>query len=107
MDRFALEYNLRGAAARVVACQAALLSQRAQVRELEQCGLDASPARALLNVYEQTQKMALFDRNRLTHALEAGDYERPHPAGSIDEHEHDVDDDLFDDFNGIYHRQAA
>ena len=94
MDRFALEDSLRGASARVVAGQRALLSQRDQIRELEQCGLDASPARALLRVYEQSQAMALFDRNRLAHALET--------AVVIDETDHDAFADI-----DTYHRQAA
>ena len=51
MDRFALAGSLRAANARVMAGQWALLEQRAQVRELEQCGLDASTAKALLEIY--------------------------------------------------------
>ena len=69
MDCFALAGSLRVANARVVAGQWALLEQRAQVRELEQCGLDASPAKALLRIYEQSQAMSIIDRNRLHHAL--------------------------------------
>jgi len=69
MDRFALEHNLRDAAARVVACQEALLSQRIQVRELERSGLDASVARALLDIYEEAKEMALFNRDFLAKSL--------------------------------------
>ncbi len=69
MDRFALEYNLRDACARVAACQQSLVSQRVQVRELERSGLDASVARALLDIYEESKSMALFNRDCLAKAL--------------------------------------
>src|SRR5262245_59003011 len=69
MDRFALEHNLRDACARVVACQEALVSQRVQVRELERSGLDASVARALLDIYEESKAMALFNRDSLAKSL--------------------------------------
>lgn len=69
MDRFALEYNLRDACARVLACQEALVSQRVQVRELERSGLDASVARALLDIYEDAKEMALFNRDCVAKAL--------------------------------------
>lgn len=69
MDRYALEHNLRDACARVVSCQEALLSQRVQVRELERSGLDASVARALLDIYEESKAMALFNRDFLARAL--------------------------------------
>ena len=69
MDRFALEHNLRGASARIVACQEALLSQRFQVRELERCGLDASVARALLEIYEDSKAMAIVNRDSLASTL--------------------------------------
>ena len=69
MDRFALEHNLRDACARVTACQEALLSQRVQVRELERSGLDASVARALLDIYEDSKEMALFNRDFLAKSL--------------------------------------
>jgi len=69
MDRFALAGSLRAANARVVAGQWALLEQRAQVRELEQCGLDASTAKALLQIYEEQQAMSVIDRNSLCHTL--------------------------------------
>ncbi len=65
MDRFALEGGLRDACARVVAGQRALLEQRIQIRELEQCGHDAAVARALLQIYEQSQATNILDRNRL------------------------------------------
>ena len=63
MDRFHLEHSLRAACARVTACQDALLSQRMQVRELERSGLDASVARALLEIYEESKAVALFNRD--------------------------------------------
>jgi hypothetical protein len=69
MDRFALEHNLRDACARVMSCQEALLSQRIQVRELERSGLDASVARALLDIYEESKAMALFNRDFLAKSL--------------------------------------
>ena len=100
MDRFALAGSLRVATARVVAGQRALLEQRAQIRELEQCGLDASPAKALLRIYEQSQAMSIFDRNRLHHALTSPAADEPSPA--------DYDDrGLFDGDDDIYLRQAA
>ena len=105
MDSFALEQNLRAASARVMAGQQSLLSQRSQIRELEQCGLDAAPARALLRVYEQSQAMAVFDRNRFFSALSAA-HDEAHeevPASfNDDEREHDYFIDL-----DTYHRQAA
>ncbi len=69
MDRQAIELNLRGARARVVAGQQALLRQRQHIRDLEQNGLDAAAAKSLLGVYEQSQAMNLFDRDRLRQAL--------------------------------------
>jgi hypothetical protein len=65
MDRFALEGGLREACARVVAGQRALLEQRVQIRELEQCGHNAAVARALLQIYEQSQATNILVRNRL------------------------------------------
>jgi hypothetical protein len=69
MDRFALASSLRAANARVAAGQWALLEQRVQIRELEQSGLDASVARALLRIYEQSQAVSILDRNRLHQAM--------------------------------------
>ena len=69
MDCFALAGSLRAANARVVAGQWALLEQRAHVRELEQGGLDASTAKALLEIYEEQQAMSIIDRNSLSHTL--------------------------------------
>ena len=109
MDRFALAGSLRAANARVVAGQWALLEQRAQIRELEQCGLDASTAKALLRVYERSdaktlsralQEMSIFDRNRLYHALATTAADKPAPV-------HYDDRDFFDADNDIYLRQAA
>ena len=92
MDRFALEHNLRGASARIVACQEALLSQRSQVRELERCGLDASLARALLEIYEESKSMALFNRDSLASTLKMAAFTTAAPADpSIDDHETFVD----------------
>lgn len=100
MDRFALAGSLRAANARVVAGQWALLDQRMQVRELEQRGLDASPAKALLRIYEQSQAISIFDRNRLDRALTSLATDGPSTV--------DYDDrGLFDADDGIYHREAA
>jgi hypothetical protein len=71
MDRHTLEHNLRDASARVVSGLQALSRQRQYIGELEQCGLDASEAKALLSLYEQSQAMNLFDRDRLRNALAA------------------------------------
>jgi hypothetical protein len=105
MDRFALEHNLRDASARIVACQEALLSQRYQVRELERCGLDASLARALLEIYEESKAMALFNRDSLASTLKMATFTTTAPADppidpSIDDHETFVDDEF-------HHRLAA
>jgi hypothetical protein len=70
MDRHALELSLRAASSRVVLGQQALLSQRRQIGELERYGLDAATAKALLRIYEQSQVMNLFDRDRLRHELD-------------------------------------
>jgi hypothetical protein len=100
MDRFALADSLRTANARVVAGQWALLEQRAQIRELEQSGLDASTAKALLRIYEESQATSIIDRNRLCHTLTSLATDRPSPV--------DYDDrGLFDADDNIYHRQAA
>jgi hypothetical protein len=100
MDRFALADSLHVAIARVVAGQRALLEQRLQIRELEQCGLDASTAKALLRVYEQSQATSILDRNRLYHALTTPAADELSPV--------DYDDrDFFDADDDIYHRQAA
>ena len=101
MDRFTLEHNLRDASARIVACQEALLSQRYQVRELERCGLDASLARALLEIYEESKAMALFNRDSLASTLKMAAFTTAAPAEpSIDDHETFVDAEF-------HHRLAA
>jgi hypothetical protein len=101
MDRFALEYNLRDAAVRIMACQQALLSQRIQVRELERCGLDASMARALLDIYEESKAMAVFNRDCLASELRRASLTPTVTADpSIDEYETFVDDEY-------HHRLAA
>jgi hypothetical protein len=94
MDRFALASSLRVANARVAAGQWALLEQRVQIRELEQCGLDASLARALLRIYEQSQAMSILDRNRLHHALTSPAAAEPSPVDYDDRGLFDADDDL-------------
>ena len=97
MDRFALEHNLRGASARIVACQESLLSQRSQVRELERCGLDASVARALLEIYEDSKAMAIVNRDSLASTLKLAAFTITAPVDppiddpSIDDHETFVD----------------
>ncbi|CAN5512117.1 hypothetical protein BH10PSE14_BH10PSE14_23480 [soil metagenome] len=103
MDSFAIEQGFSAASARVVAGQRALISQRSQVRELEQCGFDASLARALLRDYEQSQAMAVFDRNRFASALETSPVDGPSSAPSSmndDDHVYFIDIDT-------YHRLAA
>ncbi|SEO34730.1 hypothetical protein SAMN02990966_01740 [Rhodospirillales bacterium URHD0017] len=100
MDRFALTSSLRAANARVAAGQWALLEQRIQIRELEQCGLDASLARALLRIYEESQAMSILDRNRLNQALTGPAAAERSPV--------DYDDrGLFDADDGIHFQQAA
>ena len=107
MDRFALASSLRAANARVAAGQWALLEQRVQIRELEQCGLDASLARALLRIYEQSQAVSILDRNRLSHALASPAAAEPSPVDyddrGLDENENGHG--TFDD--EIFHLQAA
>ncbi len=111
MDRFAFTHSLRDANARVVAGQRALLEQRLQIRELEQYGLDATPARALLHVYEQSQEMNMFDRNRLMGVMASGVLEAPSTVDyddrGLDEYEtgHENGHETFDD--EIFHLQAA
>lgn len=107
MDCFALEQNLSAASARVAAGQSALMSQRRQIRELEQCGFDASLARALLRDYEQLQAMAMFDRNRFATALSTP-MPTTTPTSTIDTPS-SINDDEQDYFLDIdtYHRLAA
>lgn len=101
MDRFALASSLRAANARVAAGQWALLEQRVQVRELEQSGLDASVARALLRIYEQSQAVSILDRNRLHQAMTS-------PAGDEPSLVDYDDRGLFDAADDDVHlRQAA
>ncbi len=94
MDRFALESSLRVANARVAAGRWALLEQRVQIRELEQCGLDASLARALLRIYEQSQAASIVDRNRLYHAMTSPAAAAPSPVDYDDRGLFDADDDI-------------
>jgi hypothetical protein len=100
MDCFALAGSLRAANARVMAGQWALLEQRAQVRELEQCGLDASTAKALLQIYEEQQAMSIIDRNSLSHTLTILATDRSSPVDYDDRGLFDADEDL-------YYQQAA
>jgi len=69
MDLFTLDHNLRSACERVTACQHDVLSQREQVRELERCRLDASVARALLQIYEDSKDMAVANRDSLAQTM--------------------------------------
>jgi hypothetical protein len=104
MDRFTLEHNLRDACVRVAACQEALLSQRVQVRELERSGLDASVARALLDIYEESKAMALFNRDFLAKSLTLAQFASSTTADpSIDDA--DCDDTFLDDY--FFYREAA
>jgi hypothetical protein len=86
MDRHALELNLCQANARVVVGQQALLKQRQHVRDLERYGLEAGTAKALLGIYEQSQAMNLFERERLRHALAHQAPEGIEPYDDIDLH---------------------
>ena len=103
MDRFRMEHSLRDACARVTACQQALLSQRVQVRELERSGLDASVARALLEIYEESNAMALFNRDCVAKSVALAQRTTQGTTGaaidpSNDEADHDetlLDDDFF------------
>ena len=106
MDCFALEQNLTAASARVAAGQSALMSQRRQIRELEQCGFDASLARALLRDYEQSQAMAMFDRNRFASALAISVPTSPPTSNSDMLSSNDDEQDYFLDID-TYHRLAA
>ena len=94
MDCFALAGSLRAANARVAAGQWALLEQRAHVRELEQCGLDASTAKALLEIYEEQQAMSVIDRNSLSHTLTRLATDRSAPVDYDDRGLFDADDDF-------------
>ena len=95
MDRFALEHNLRDACASIIACEEALSSQRAQVRELERHGLDSSLARALLHIYEESKTMAVFNRECLAGALKTARYTTSAPIGRpVDDDEVFVDTNL-------------
>ena len=80
MDHMTLEGSLRAADARVASGQQALLEQRAQIRELEQWRLDASVARALLRIYEESHAMSILERRRLYHALAAATVDEPLPV---------------------------
>lgn len=95
MDRFTLEHNLRDAYARLLACQQDVLSQRAQVRELERYGLDASMARALLRTYEESKEMAVFNRDCLSNALRTANFTTGTAVDpSIDPHDTSIDADF-------------
>ena len=98
MDRVTLEGTLCAADARVTAGQQALREQRAQVRELEQWGLDASQAKALLRIYEEQHAMSVLERRRLHGALASAALREPLP---LQDNELLVEDEV------TYHRQAA
>lgn len=100
MDRITFEGSLRAADARVVAGQQALREQRAQVRELEQWGLDASLAKALLHIYEESHAMSVLDRRRLHQALATATPCEP-LSGQDNERAFLAEDDV------TYHREAA
>jgi hypothetical protein len=104
MDRFHLDHNLRDACARVIACQDALLSQRVQVRELERSGLDASVARALLEIYEESKAMALFNRDCVAKSVALA---QGTTGAAVDSSIDDADqDEIFLDYDFFY-REAA
>jgi hypothetical protein len=104
MDRFALEHNLRNASARIVACQEALLLQRYQVRDLERCGLDASLARALLDIYEEAKTMAVVNRDSLASTLKMAAFTTAAPRDSLADSLPDpLIDDLWIDDHEIFH----
>lgn len=98
MDRVTLEGSLFAANARVMAGQQALRDQRAQVRELEQWGLDASLAKALLHIYEESYAMSILERRRLYGVLAVAP---PREPALLQDNELLVEDDV------TYHRQAA
>ena len=100
MNSVTLEGNLHQANARVVACQQALREQLAHVRELEQWGLDASVARALLRIYEESHATSILDRRRLCGALIEATTNAPLPVQDNDRESVEADDTT-------YHRQAA
>jgi len=85
MDRFSLADSLRAVNARVMAGQWALLEQRIQVRELEDHGLDASLAKALLQIYEQSQAMNILERKQLFHSLTIAAAADPSPVHHDDD----------------------
>ncbi len=98
MDRMTLEDGLRAANARVALGQQALLEQRGQIRELELWSLDASVAKALLHIYEESYAMSILERRRLYQALATTAPTEPSP----------VQDNEFLGANDVtYHREAA
>jgi hypothetical protein len=99
MERIALEGGLCAANARVASGQQALLEQRAQVRELEQWGLDASMAKALLRIYEESHAMSILERRRLYDALASASACEPSPLQ--DNHQESLATD------GVIYRKAA
>jgi hypothetical protein len=104
MDRFLLEHSLRNACARLTACQEALLSQRVQVRELERSGLDASVARALLEIYEESKAMALFNRDCVAKSVVLA---QGTTGATVDPSiDHDDHDEIFLDDDFLYRKAA-
>lgn len=100
MDRMTLENSLRAADARVASGQQALQEQRAQIRELEQWGLDASVTKALLRIYEESHATSILERRRLYQALAMAAPHGPLPV-------QDNDRAFFDADDMTYHREAA
>lgn len=100
MDRMNLEGSMRSVNARIASGQQALLEQRAQVRELEQWGLDASVARALLRIYEESHATSILERRRLYGALATAPACESLPVQDNDRMSHATDD-------FIHHRKAA
>ena len=74
---------------------------RAVAEVRERCGLDASLARALLEIYEESKAMAVFNRDSLASTLRTANFTTAAPADpSLDDHETFVDAEF-------HHRLAA
>jgi hypothetical protein len=98
-----LEGSLRAADARVASGHLDLLEQRAQVRELEQWGLDASMARALLRIYEEAHAMSILERRRLCGVMATASFCEPFPVQDNDRISDTADAQSYQS----YHRKAA
>ena len=78
--------------------------------ELERSGLDASVARALLEIYEESKAMALFNRDCVSKAFAlAHGTTGPAVDPSIDEGDHDDTghDETFLEDDFFFYREAA